>query len=433
MVFILCFIFTILCTVECQDYIFKTIDSLEERLSALESNRNACPACCDCADIKTKYNDLKVEMGQVMTTVNQLKLELKRLQPSESTSKQISTTSGSQNGMDQQTSKLNVALSTVEHNSIPSITMFNTKPIVSNPPVTFLGTAMETILPTTSAIASTSTQNLTTTAKTTSPTTSSKTISTTAKTTLPTTSSTISAKTFTTPAGPQHDCKDVIRNGHKGSGLYDLSLPNGKQITAYCDQQNDEGRWIVIQRRVDGKQSFNQNWNQYKAGFGNPLNEFWIGNENLHALTDGKDMILHIKMMTWEEKNYTAVYSGFRVGSEQEKYKLNIQQMISGDAGDSFKYPSSYMLRHNNMAFSTPDRDNDVSFQNCAKVLQSGWWFNQCYSSNLNGVYLGGPYGHRNYGESFGQPTTEGTGIEWYPLKQKQYSMKYVEMKIRAK
>lgn len=108
----------------------------------------------------------------------------------------------------------------------------------------------------------------------------------------------------------------------------------GKQITAYCDQQNDEGRWIVIQRRVDGKQSFNQNWNQYKAGFGNPLNEFWIGNENLHALTDGKDMILHIKMMTWEGKYYTVVYSGFRVGSEQEKYKLNIQQMISGDAGN---------------------------------------------------------------------------------------------------
>lgn len=202
MVFIMSFIFTILCTVECQDYIFKTIDSLEERLYTLESNRNACPASCDCADIKTKYNDLKVEMGQVMTTVNRLKLELKRLQGSESTSKQISTTSDSQNGMDQQTSKLNVALSTVAHNSTPSITLFNTtQPIVSNSPVTFPGTTIETILSTTSAIASTSTQNLTTTAKTTSPTTSSKTISTTAKTTLPPTSSAISAKTFTTLAG----------------------------------------------------------------------------------------------------------------------------------------------------------------------------------------------------------------------------------------
>ncbi|CAC5381505.1 FCN [Mytilus coruscus] len=207
----------------------------------------------------------------------------------------------------------------------------------------------------------------------------------------------------------------------------------GKQLTAYCDLQNDGGGWIVVQRRIDGKQSFNQNWNRYKSGFGNPLHEFWIGNENLHVLTDRKDVILHIQMMTWEGKNYTAVYSGFHVGSEQEKYKLNIQQIISGDAGDSFKYPSSYMLRHNNMAFSTPDRDNDVSFQNCAQLLQSGWWFNMCYSSNLNGVYLKGPYGHRYYGESFGQPTTEGTGIEWYPLKQKQYSLKYVEMKIRAK
>jgi hypothetical protein len=54
--------------------------------------------------------------------------------------------------------------------------------------------------------------------------------------------------------------------------------------------------------------------------------------------------------------------------------------------------------------------------------------------TNLNGRYLkNGHYGHRRQGESFGQPTMESTGIEWYPLTQKQYSMKFVEMKIRAK
>ena len=54
------------------------------------------------------------------------------------------------------------------------------------------------------------------------------------------------------------------------------------------------------------------------------------------------------------------------------------------------------------------------------------------YSSNLNGVFLKGfPHGPKQTGEVAGQPPMEGTGIEWYPWKQQQYSMSHVEMKIR--
>lgn len=29
----------------------------------------------------------------------------------------------------------------------------------------------------------------------------------------------------------------------------------------------------------------NKNWNEYKAGFGNPAKDYYIGNENMHCLT----------------------------------------------------------------------------------------------------------------------------------------------------
>lgn len=51
-------------------------------------------------------------------------------------------------------------------------------------------------------------------------------------------------------------------------------------------------------------------------------------------------------------------------------------------------------------------------------------------SSNLNGAYLKQANGQRSMGEMYGEPTLEGTGIEWYPYKRHQYSMKRTEMKI---
>ena len=55
---------------------------------------------------------------------------------------------------------------------------------------------------------------------------------------------------------------------------------------------------------------------------------------------------------------------------------------ISGDAGDSLAY-------HNRMKFSTNDKDHDhgKSNEHCAVELKSAWWYNDCYSSSLNGRY----------------------------------------------
>ena len=75
------------------------------------------------------------------------------------------------------------------------------------------------------------------------------------------------------------------------------------------------------------------------------------------------------------------------------------------------------------MKFTTQDRDNDNrGWQNCAKAFTGGWWFNDCHSSNLNGIYHNGHYS-----------TTQGdrNGVVWVTWKGLQESLKETTMMIR--
>ena len=85
---------------------------------------------------------------------------------------------------------------------------------------------------------------------------------------------------------------------------------------------------------------------------------------------------------------------------------------LTGTAGDSLSY-------HNNMAFSTKDKDNDVSSStNCAVFLSGAWWYKRCIHSNLNGLY--------KY-----PGTSDAKGVVWYHWKKKFYSLSKSEMKTR--
>jgi len=77
---------------------------------------------------------------------------------------------------------------------------------------------------------------------------------------------------------------------------------------------------------------------------------------------------------------------------------------------------------HNGQKFSTKDRDNDRSkFRQCSHEYKGAWWYNDCYTSNLNGVYQSS-YKDINY-----------QGIDWQSFHGQDYSvtMKKSEMKIR--
>ena len=70
------------------------------------------------------------------------------------------------------------------------------------------------------------------------------------------------------------------------------------------------------------------------------------------------------------------------------------------------------------MAFTTRDKDNDLSKRNCAVAYGGGWWFRSCLNANLNGKYLE-------------KDKTHGKGIVWLKGKFRSVRLTFSEMKLR--
>ncbi|XP_066505137.1 fibrinogen-like protein 1 [Hoplias malabaricus] len=222
------------------------------------------------------------------------------------------------------------------------------------------------------------------------------------------------------------DCAQIFNDGYKESGFYLIKpLNSPKEIKVYCDMTQGGG-WTVFQRRSDGTESFDRDWKDYKAGFGDlksASGEFWLGNDHLHFLTSQGDYSLRINLEDFEGSQRFAVYRKFKVDNEQSHYQLEFAG-YTGNAGDALSGSSHPEVQgwasHQGMKFSTRDKDNDRYERNCALEDKSGWWFNRCHSANLNGLYYKGPYS-----------SVTDNGIVWYTWHGWWYSLKSVEMKIR--
>ncbi|XP_052864090.1 fibrinogen-like protein A [Anopheles cruzii] len=179
---------------------------------------------------------------------------------------------------------------------------------------------------------------------------------------------------------PYRSCSD-IRNAQ--SGIYIIQA-NVESIPfmAYCHRDTKGGGiWLVIQHRFDGSLNFYRNWKEYRNGFGDIENEFWIGLERIHQLTSGRPHELMVELRDFKGNYSFAFYAAFEIGSEAEQYNLKTLGAYSGTAGDSLSH-------HKNMKFSTYDRDNDVWKEvNCAARYEGVWWYSGCSHSNLNGPY----------------------------------------------
>ena len=176
--------------------------------------------------------------------------------------------------------------------------------------------------------------------------------------------------------------------------------------------KTDGGGWTVIQRRVDGSTDFYRGWEEYQRGFGDKNQDFWLGLDAIHAMTDG-NVMLRIDLTDVYGKKFFAKYKKFKIGSDKSNYTLEISG-YSGNATDAMN------TKHNGMRFSTKDRDNDRHGESCSMMFQGGWWYNGCYDSHLNGLFTTGTgsIGDRKY-------------MSWRTLKGEFGTILFSEMKIR--
>ena len=184
--------------------------------------------------------------------------------------------------------------------------------------------------------------------------------------------------------------------------------------------ETEGGKWLVIQRRINGSVDFYRNWTDYVYGFGDLEGEFWYGLENIHCLTTRDDVELRIELGNGTTPSIVWTYQLFKVGGAATNYRLTIGEgQGMGDSFDSMAYQSG-------SSFSTRDNDNDAYSVSCATRYGGAWWYNACFNSNLNGKYV------LHTPEDGGYYSSGANRLCWYNGSEYVHFTK-VEMKIRPK
>jgi len=222
------------------------------------------------------------------------------------------------------------------------------------------------------------------------------------------------------PAYPV-DCQEVYQSGgmkYEGDYFIKIQPYMSSEPSETCCRMGHKAGWTVIQRRLDGSVNFYRNWAAYKAGFGDPRGEYWLGNDNIHQLTNQDDYTLRIEMTDFDGREHYAEYDHFRILDEAHDYTMHVHG-FHGNAGDSLT-PS--WNNHDGQPFSTRDRDNDDRYyDNCAESFSGAWWFKSCFESHLNGLY----YRDGEHDNFFNQ-----NGIQWNTVGH-HYSLKSVIMMVK--
>ncbi|CAG2251546.1 ANGPT1 [Mytilus edulis] len=156
------------------------------------------------------------------------------------------------------------------------------------------------------------------------------------------------------------------------NGVYKIFVNNvNRYLDVYCDMT--AGGWTVIQRRQDGSVDFYRDWLDYKKGFGNVSGEYWLGNDNIFNILNGKSYSLRFDLERSSGERSYAQYEIFKIADESEDYNLTLAG-YSGTAAKQDLGPRLILLFYlsklgdananrfaqlSGQLFSTKDRDND--------------------------------------------------------------------------
>jgi len=136
------------------------------------------------------------------------------------------------------------------------------------------------------------------------------------------------------------------------------------------------GGWTVVQRRGfegEEREDFNRTWKEYEKGFGKMNGDFWLGLNNLAALTkyDDQEVLYEFLTIGADGKKVVTVlrYDRFMVENAENFYRLHL-------GGFNAQYSTMltfYLENQSGVLFSTRDKDNaGTNNRNCRH--NSGWW-----------------------------------------------------------
>ncbi|XP_045137526.1 ficolin-2-like isoform X2 [Portunus trituberculatus] len=183
-----------------------------------------------------------------------------------------------------------------------------------------------------------------------------------------------SLTTFVRPV----DCSDHLMAGARVSGVYEIhpfTCTCTKPVLVWCDMETDGGGWTVFLNRQHQaiQLDFNRTWSDYKAGFGSPYSEYYLGNELLHQMTHGRMYAIRMDVTLASGGYDFSTYQYFTVYSEEKRYTASLTgTQLSGTSN------TNCLVQMNNRVFTTLERDLDSYNSNCAVKRGGAWWYNNC-------------------------------------------------------
>ncbi|XP_038669883.1 fibrinogen-like protein 1-like protein [Scyliorhinus canicula] len=180
-------------------------------------------------------------------------------------------------------------------------------------------------------------------------------------------------------SGYPKDCSAVRGR----SGLHIIKPTGSPPLVVYCQLSRYGGGWTVIQKNTyRSKITWKEYWTAYKYGFGNILQDHWLGNEYIFKIISQGNYKVMFLICNSLNRERVAYYDSFAIANERNGYQLSLGR-YSGNAGNALIGTLKSGV-HDNMKFSTVDRDQDLSSSNCASSARGGFWYNSCYRVNLN-------------------------------------------------
>ena len=156
------------------------------------------------------------------------------------------------------------------------------------------------------------------------------------------------------------------------SEVYSIKTGTFSKSQVWCDMDTAGGGWVTILRRTsnDSSTNFARFQEEYRSGFGDLKNDFWLGLENMHLFTKKGDCEMRIDLYDSNNENVAHIqYDMFKVNSYPD-YKLQISGFNSSDDKlyDNLK-------GFNNIKFTVKKSIYDPTPEVYCANNRGGWWY----------------------------------------------------------